>query len=105
MIVLVDHWTGSMGEGMAIGFDGMRRGQVVGTAMAGLNGAVYSQTLERTGIRFSYPAERLFHINGTPRHLWLPPVLVDLKGQDEPGRDAIRERARKLVDRGSVVLD
>jgi len=105
LIVLVDHWTGSMGEGMAIGFDGMERGVVVGTAMAGLNGAVYSQTLAKTGIGFSYPAERLFHIGGTPRHLWLPPVRVDLSGQDDESRDAILERAIALLDttlRGSL---
>lgn len=97
LIVLVDHWTGSMGEGMAIGLDGMGRGVVVGTAMAGLNGAVYSQTLTKTAIGFNYPAERLFHISGTPRHLWLPPVRVDLRGQDEEGRDAILERALMLL--------
>jgi carboxyl-terminal processing protease len=97
LVVLVDHWTGSMGEGMAIGVDGMGRGVVVGTAMAGLNGAVYSQTLQKTGIGFSYPAERLFHVNGTPRHLWLPPVRVELRGQDDPGRDAILERALLLL--------
>jgi len=34
VVVLVDHWTGSMGEGMAIGLDGMRRAMVVGTRMA-----------------------------------------------------------------------
>lgn len=97
LIVLVDHWTGSMGEGMAIGFDGMERGVVVGTAMAGLNGAVYSQTLAKTGIGFSYPAERLFHVGGTPRHRWLPPVRVDLRGQDDGDRDAILERALALL--------
>lgn len=98
LIVLVDHWTGSMGEGMAIGLDGMRRGVVVGTAMAGLNGAVYSQTLPKSGIRFFYPAERLFHLNGTPRHLWLPPVRVELTGKETPEQDVILDHARKLVD-------
>ena len=72
-------------------------GIVVGTAMAGLNGAVYSQTLTKTGIGFNFPAERLFHMNGTPRHLWLPPVRVDLRGQDDEGRDAILERALMLL--------
>jgi len=97
LIVLVTHWTGSMGEGMAIGLDGMGRGVVVGTAMAGLNGAVYSQTLTKTGIGFNYPAERLFHISGTPRHLWLPPVRVDLRGQDDGNSDPILERALMLL--------
>jgi C-terminal processing protease CtpA/Prc len=92
LAVLVDHWTGSMGEGMAIGFDAMKRGVVVGTRMAGLNGAVYSSTLAKTGIGFSYPAERLFHAGGVPRHAWAPPVLVDLARQDGEERDAILDR-------------
>jgi len=97
LAVLVDHWTGSMGEGMAIGVDAMGRGAVVGTRMAGLNGAVYSSTLEKTGIRFSYPAERLFHPHGEPRHSWTAPWLVDLRGNDGNGRDAILERAMSLL--------
>src|SRR4029453_1590819 len=40
LIVLVVRWTASMGEGIAIGLDGMRRATVIGTRMAGLNGAV-----------------------------------------------------------------
>src|SRR6185369_1671308 len=95
--VLVDHWTGSMGEGMAVGVDAMARGVVVGTKMASLAGATYTSKLPRTGISFSYPAERLFHIDGTPRHRWAPPVLVDLVGRDEEGRDPILERALELV--------
>ena len=93
LAVLVDHWTGSLGEGMAVGLDAMRRGVVVSTRMAGLNGAVYSSTLTKSGIGFSYPAERLFHVDGTPRHLWLPPVWVDFIGHDAAGEDAILERA------------
>jgi C-terminal processing protease CtpA/Prc len=93
LVVLVDHWTGSMGEGMAIGFDGMARGTVVGTPMAGLHGANHSSTLAKTGIGFAYPAERLFHIDGTPRERWLPKVRVELTGQDVDGKDPILERA------------
>src|SRR4030095_9318202 len=42
LVVLVDHWTGSVGEGIAIGFDALKRATIIGTRMAGLNGAVYS---------------------------------------------------------------
>jgi len=101
LVVLVDHWTGSMAEGMAIGFDGMARGTVIGTSMAGLRGAVHTGTLAKTGIGFAYPAERLSHVNGTPRERWQPPVRVDLAGQDEPGRDPILERALALIHHGN----
>jgi C-terminal processing protease CtpA/Prc len=76
VVVLVNHWTGSMGEGMAIGFDAMQRGRVVGTPMAHLAGAVSDDKLPRTGVDVAFATEQLFHVNGTPRQDWLPPILV-----------------------------
>ncbi len=78
LAVLVDRWTGSMGEGMAIGFDGMKRATVVGTRMAGLCGATSDFTLPRSQIGVVFPTERLYHLDDTPREKWKPPVLVDL---------------------------
>jgi C-terminal processing protease CtpA/Prc len=75
LVVLVNRWTGSMGEGIAIGFDGMKRAQIVGDAMAGLLGAIYSFTLPETNIGFSIPVEKLFHVNGTPREDFRPKYL------------------------------
>jgi C-terminal processing protease CtpA/Prc len=76
--VLVNRWTGSMGEGLAIGFDATGAGKLVGTAMAQLVGATYTITLPNTGLHVNVPAERLEHVNGTPREKFLPPVLVDV---------------------------
>lgn len=76
LAILVDRWTGSMGEGIAVGFDGMRRGIVVGTPMAQLRGAVDRLDLPVSGIGVRFPTEQVFHINGTPRHNWLPPFVV-----------------------------
>ena len=76
--VLVDHWTGSMGEGLAIGFDATGCGTVIGTPMAGLAGATYSLTLPRTGIGINVPAERLYHVDGTPREAFRPTIVVDV---------------------------
>ena len=75
LVVLVNRWTGSMGEGIAIGFDGMKRGQIVGDVMAGLLGAIYSFTLPETNIGFSIPVEKLFHVHGTPREDFRPKYL------------------------------
>jgi carboxyl-terminal processing protease len=72
MVIVVNRWTGSMGEGIAIGFDGMNRARIVGDKMAGLLGAIYSFTLNETGIGFSIPVEKLFHVNGTPREKFIP---------------------------------
>lgn len=78
IVALVSRWTGSMGEGMAIGLDAMHRGTVVGTRMAGLNGAVTTFHLEHTDIDFTFPTLRTVHMNGTPRELFSPIVVVDL---------------------------
>lgn len=79
LLVLVGHWTGSMGEGMAIGFDGMGRGHVMGSEMAGLAGGTESFTLTQTGIPVSFPTYDLAHVDDTSRHEWAPPhsVLAD----------------------------
>jgi C-terminal processing protease CtpA/Prc len=74
--VLVGHWTGSMGEGMAIGFDGMKRATVIGTTMAGLLGAISNFQLTETKIGYQFPTERLYHVNGTPRENYVPSVLT-----------------------------
>jgi len=78
LVVLVGRWTGSMGEGLAIGLDGMSRATVVGTRMAGLRGALHEQTLPHTGIPVRIPAERLFHVDGTPREDFIPLPLSDI---------------------------
>jgi carboxyl-terminal processing protease len=77
--VVVGRWTASMGEGIAIGFDGTGRGIVVGTPMARLEGAVFDAKLPVSGIGFNYPAERLFHVDGTPRERFVPPHRVDFE--------------------------
>jgi C-terminal processing protease CtpA/Prc len=66
LVILCNHWTGSVGEGITIGFHALKRATIIGTKMAGLNGAIYSYKLPNTGIGFSIPVEKLFHVNGTP---------------------------------------
>src|SRR5947209_11746284 len=78
IVVLVNRWTASMGEGMAIGLDGMKRATIVGTRMAGLNGGIFNLELPQTKIGVSYAGEKLNHINGTPRENFVPPVMVNL---------------------------
>jgi len=69
--VEVGRWTGSMGEGLAIGFDVIGV-PVFGTRMAGLRGAVYDERLPHSGLVLKLPAERLSHVNGTPREDFVP---------------------------------
>lgn len=95
LIVLVDHWTGSMGEGMAIGLDAMHRATIVGTEMARLSGATDEFKLPNMGISIHFPTERLYHLDNTPREKWLPPVLVDVVHAQNA--DPILARAREII--------
>ncbi|WP_395375632.1 S41 family peptidase [Marinicella sp. W31] len=72
VVVLADNWTGSMGEGISIGLHGMGRAQILGAPMAGLLGGQYTIRLPNTGFGVNYIAEKLFHIDGTPREQFKP---------------------------------
>ncbi len=78
VVILVNHWTGSMGEGIAIGFSALNRAKIIGTKMAGLSGAISRFETTNTKIPYSFPTEQIFHINGTPRENFLPDKLIDL---------------------------
>lgn len=69
--VLVGRWTGSMGEGLAIGFDAIGA-DVSGQPMAGLLGAIVDYRLEHSGLVIKLPSERLMHVDGTPRERFMP---------------------------------
>lgn len=96
LVVLVGRWTGSMGEGLAIGFDALGRATVVGTEMAQLNGAIYSYKLPNSGIGFVIPAERLFHVNGRPREAFRPPVYVDLQAASAASDPVLQKGLERL---------
>ena len=72
--ILVGRWTGSMGEGLAIGFSAIGM-PVVGAPMAGLRGAIESYPVGDTSIAVSFPTERLFSVDGKPREDFEPDVL------------------------------
>ncbi len=84
LVVLVGHWTASMGEGVAVGLAGIHRATVIGTPMAGLNGATYTRHLRFSGIPYNYPAERIYAVDGTPREVFQPDILVPLAGAASP---------------------
>jgi C-terminal processing protease CtpA/Prc len=93
LALLVDHWTGSIAEGITIGFDAFKRATIIGTRMAGLNGAVYSYKMPNTGIGFSFPVEKLYHVNGLPREMFVPTIMVAPKADE----DAILQAALNLL--------
>ena len=64
--VRAGRWTGSMGEGMTIGFMALGK-PACGGAMAGLKGGVYDFDLPKTGMRIKFPTERIYTVAGRPR--------------------------------------
>ncbi len=83
--VLVNQWTGSMGEGLALGFDAMDNATVVGTPMAKLLGAMWDYRLPNSDIGFKLATEKMYHVNGTPREQYKPqiPVIITTTEEDE----------------------
>lgn len=71
VVVMVGRWTGSMGEGLAIGFDAIG-GRVVGTRMAGLRGAIYDHRLMNSGLVLKLPTEKLLTVDAIPREDFIP---------------------------------
>jgi C-terminal processing protease CtpA/Prc len=69
--VRVGRWTGSMGEGLAVGFHAIGA-RVEGSRMAGLLGAIYDHRLEKSGQIIKFPTERLYAVDGTPREQFVP---------------------------------
>jgi carboxyl-terminal processing protease len=85
LVVLVNHWSESMAEGVAIGLDGMKRARVVGTRMAGMGAGVEHRELPNSGIVLQVSAEPVYHVNGTPRSDFRPPVAVRLDAPEFQG--------------------
>ena len=69
--VRVGRWTGSMGEGLAIGMAELGA-CISGRPMAGLLGAITGYELGGVTVRF--PFERLSTVDGTPREAFVPNV-------------------------------
>ncbi len=96
LAVLAGRWTGSMGEGMAVGFDGLRRGRVFGSPMAGLAGGVCGFELPGSGISLRIPTYNLMHISGIDRHHWRPAEAV--VADNGNGHDIALEAAMNWLD-------
>jgi hypothetical protein len=94
VLVLVGRWTGSMGEGLAIGFEGMGRGIVVGTEMRRLAGEVYDFGFKHQWYGYKLSTTRLFHMNGISREDYSPSVYVE---QSTNLKDETLERALEYL--------
>jgi carboxyl-terminal processing protease len=86
-------WTGSMGEGLVMGFDALGA-TTVGTSMAHLLGALYSNLrIPSSDARFEFGAELLFHVNGLRREFYRPKLYLgaaEASTSNDPVLSAIR---------------
>jgi len=76
VVILVGRWTGSMGEGLAIGFEGMERSEIVGSEMERLAGEMNGFSFKNQSFGYRLSTTKLFHINGTPREKYVPTNYV-----------------------------
>jgi carboxyl-terminal processing protease len=76
VVVLQNHWSGSMAEGFPMGMKGIGRAVTVGTKTMGLGAAVFPLRLDRTGVTINYSAEPVYDVHGTPRWKLEPDVRV-----------------------------
>ena len=76
MVILVGRWTGSMGEGIAVGFDGMRRAKIVGSEMERLAGEMSGFSFKNQNFGYRLSTAKLYHINNTPREEYVPEIYV-----------------------------
>ena len=99
VVILVGRWTGSMGEGIAIGFDGMKRAQIVGSEMEGLAGEIEGFAFKNQKFGYQLSVSKIFHINGTPREKYLPinyvvQTIIDKDQTLEKGIELIKNEMK-----------
>lgn len=99
LVVLVDRWTAGEAEALAAGLAAVAKARIVGTPMAGLRGELRRSRLPNSGLVVSYPAERTFLVDGTPRELLRPHVSIDLAAPSGGPGDPILYQALKLLER------
>lgn len=96
-VVLAGHWTGSMGEGMTIGFDAIGANTVIGAPMADLLGGIKTVQLEHSDTWLELGFERLYHVDGSFREDFVPHVYMNTADRDCNGNDPALVKALSLL--------
>lgn len=98
LVVLVGRWTGSMGEGLAIGLEGMQRAKLVGTEMEKLGGSVVGYSFKHSNYGYRISTDKLYHVNGTIRENFIPQYIVE---QNNKLNDDVLLKALSLFNTNS----
>ncbi|MBB5724841.1 carboxyl-terminal processing protease [Sphingomonas endophytica] len=86
-------WTGSMGEGLMIGFDAIGA-TTVGSVLAHLLGALDNATIEGSGATIDLGTEQLFTVTGLPRESYRPTLYLDHAERTAQGDPVLAAIAR-----------
>lgn len=109
IVILVNPWTGSAGEGVAISLEVLGRATVVGTKMAGLDGSVYTMQMPHTEIGFQISKQKVFNgtlqgdlptseFIGSSRKEYTPSVLIDLSAEEyNDSKDPILKKGLEVL--------
>jgi len=98
VVILVGRWTGSMGEGLAIGFEGMERAEIVGTEMERLAGEINGFSFKNQSYGYRLSTAKIFHTNGTPRENYVPTNFVK---QTTNGKDETLEKGIEQINKSA----
>lgn len=96
VVILINRWTGSIAEGLAIGFEGMKRAEIVGSEMERLAGEMNGFSFKNQSFGYRLSTAKLFHINGTPREKYIPANYVE---QTTIEKDEILEKGTELLNK------
>jgi carboxyl-terminal processing protease len=91
VVVLGGHWTGSMGEGLLVGFHALGV-RTAGSGLADLLGALFNEHLDLSDAKVDLGEEQLLQVNGQPREDFVPDIFQEAC-EGQPGDDPLLEQA------------
>ena len=95
VVVLGGRWTGSMGEGLLIGFHALGI-KTAGSELADLLGALFNERLTQCDAQVDLGEEQLLQVNGQPREDFVP-ALYRAASEGHADQDALLEEAIRAV--------
>lgn len=95
VLVLGGHWTGSMGEGLLVGFSALGV-PTAGSELADLLGALFNDKLSHCDALVDLGKEQLLQVNGEPRENFVP-ALYRAASEGTAEQDELLEQAIRAV--------
>ena len=91
VVVLGGHWTGSMGEGLLVGFHALGV-RTAGSGLADLLGGLFNEHLALSDAKVDLGEEQLLQVNGQPREDFVPDIYQEAC-EGRAGDDPLLEQA------------